>query len=64
MATKNPTTVPILAFGLPELSKSTGMSISYWRKRIAAGELRATRLGRRVVVLADEVQRYLDARIR
>jgi len=49
------------AYGLPELAESLGCSAAFLRLEGGRGKLRVTRLGRRVVVLAEDVEAYLAA---
>jgi excisionase family DNA binding protein len=47
-------------WGLSELAESLGVSIGFLRKEILCGNLRPTRLGTRVLVRDDEIERYLN----
>jgi len=47
------------AYGLPELAASLGCSAAFLRLEAARGRLPVTRLGRRVLVLAEDLERYL-----
>ncbi len=49
-----------LAWGLEELAKATGLSKSFLRLEIRREKLKVLRLGRRILVRADEVERYLS----
>ena len=49
-----------LAWGVGDISTSTGLSAGFLRKQIKAGKLRARRAGRRVLVLDRDLHRYLD----
>jgi hypothetical protein len=51
----------IRATGLQKLAPELGVSVGFLRLEISRGRLLPTRLGRRVVVTADEVRRYLAA---
>jgi hypothetical protein len=62
MMSKSLTKVEKLAYTLQELSSSTGLSVNFYRLEIERGHLRRTLLGRRVVVLKSEVERYLAVR--
>jgi excisionase family DNA binding protein len=48
-----------LGWTLEELAHSLSVSVPFLRLEIKRGRLRAAHLGRRVVVLDDEVRRYL-----
>jgi excisionase family DNA binding protein len=50
-----------LAYGLRESSEALAVSVPFLRLEIARGRLRAARLGRRVVIPATELARYLEA---
>jgi len=49
-----------LAWGLAEIAKHTGLSISFLRKEIRAGRLPIKRFGRRVLVLDADLNTYLS----
>lgn len=49
-----------LTFSLAALSSATDLSIRTLRRSIDAGELRASRIGRRILVKASDVNRFLD----
>jgi excisionase family DNA binding protein len=60
--TKNPLTSITdtkIAYSLPEAAKATSLSVSLLRKHIRTGELKATKIGRRRLILAVELERYL-----
>lgn len=48
-----------LAYSVKSLALALEVSEHFLRRKINAGELRATRLGRRVVIRSTEVERYL-----
>jgi excisionase family DNA binding protein len=48
-----------LGWTLEELAQSLSVSVPFLRLEIKRGRLRAAHLGRRVVLLDDEVRRYL-----
>jgi excisionase family DNA binding protein len=48
-----------LGWGISELAARTGTSIGLWRKEIKAGRLPAMKIGRRVVVLDEDLRQYL-----
>jgi hypothetical protein len=50
-----------LAYSLEELAGDIGVSVGFLRLEITRGQLVPTRLGRRVIVAAEEVRRYLAA---
>ncbi len=49
-----------LAYGLPELSQQTNLSQGFLRAEIRAGRLPVRRVGRRVLVLAEDWERYVE----
>jgi excisionase family DNA binding protein len=57
--TSIPKNVTRMAYGVHELAALLGNSTSFWRKQIRERRLRATRLGRRVVVTVDDLDAYL-----
>ena len=44
---------------IEEASKKTKMSVSWWRQKISAREIRFVRLGRRVFIPEDTIQKIL-----
>lgn len=48
-----------LAFGVPEVARAVGVSPGLIREEIARGRLGARRVGNRIVVLAEDLDRYL-----
>jgi excisionase family DNA binding protein len=48
-----------MAWSLPELSAALGLSIGFLRKEVRRGVLRTTRVGRRVIVLEADLQKFL-----
>ena len=50
-----------LAWGLEEFAAATDTSVSFIRLEIRRGKIHPARLGRRVVILDREAQRYLAA---
>ena len=50
-----------LAWLIEEAAESTGLSKGYFRKIIAAGELKATRAGRRVLIRDGDLREWLCA---
>lgn len=48
-----------LSFGLPEVAHMLGVSDRFLRDEAGRHRLRFTRLGRRVLITTDELQRYL-----
>jgi excisionase family DNA binding protein len=48
-----------LAWTLNEAAESTGLSKAFFRKIIAAGELRTTRAGKRVLILDSDLRAWL-----
>lgn len=51
---------PKLAYGINELSEATGFGRSTIYEQIAAGALRARKLGARTFVVADDVKSWLQ----
>ena len=52
-----------LAWLIEEAAESTGLSKGYFRKIIAAGELRTTRAGRRVLIRDSDLRDWLDRNV-
>ena len=50
---------PKLGWTLEELARSLSVSVPFLRLEVKRGRLKATHLGRRVVLLDGDVQRYL-----
>jgi excisionase family DNA binding protein len=50
---------PKLGWTLEELARSLSVSVPFLRLEVKRGRLKAAHLGRRVVLLDREVQRYL-----
>ena len=48
-----------LAYSLPEVANATTLSQSLLRKHIRTGALKATKIGRRTVILANDLATYL-----
>lgn len=48
-----------LAWAIEEAASSTGLSKAYFRKIIAAGELKITRAGRRVLIRDGDLREWL-----
>lgn len=53
-----------LAWAIEEAAESTGLSKAYFRKIIAAGELKTTRAGRRVLIRDSDLNAWLDSNVR
>lgn len=49
-----------LTLSLAELSSATDLSVRTLRRKIESGKLRASRIGQRILVRVDEVNRFLD----
>lgn len=49
-----------LSYGIKEAAESLGVSVSFLRLEITRKHLRPTRLGRRLVITAEELRRYLS----
>ena len=48
-----------LAYSLPEAANATTLSVSLLRKHIRTGALKATKIGRRTLILAQDLATYL-----
>lgn len=48
------------AYSIGEVSLQTSLSKGFLRKEVNAGRLKVRRFGRRVVVLADDLDLYLN----
>jgi hypothetical protein len=59
MSTRTSVTQDRLAWGVGDISLSTGLSAGFLRKQIKAGKLRARRAGRRILVLDRDLRTYL-----
>ncbi len=44
------------------LAQASGMTVAYWRKAIARGEIVARRAGGKVIVTDADFERWLDSR--
>jgi len=53
-----------LAWDIQEAASATGLSKAYFRKIIAAGELKTTRAGRRVLIRDSDLRAWLDQNVR
>lgn len=51
------------AWSVSEIAQATGVSIGFVRKQIHAGALSARKLGRRVVVLDEDLRAWLNTRV-
>jgi len=51
-----------LAFRVTEVAAMIGVSAAFVRLELARGNLNATRLGRRIVLMRTELERYLESR--
>jgi excisionase family DNA binding protein len=49
-----------MAWGLWEISQSTGLSLAFLRAEVRAGRLPVRRFGRRVLVKNEDLKAYLD----
>jgi len=52
-----------LAWAIDEAAQSTGVSKGYLRKIIAAGELKTTRAGRRVLIRDSDLREWLNRNV-
>jgi excisionase family DNA binding protein len=49
-----------MAWGLGEISESTGLSLGFLRGEVRAGRLPVRRFGRRVLVKTEDLEAYLE----
>lgn len=56
---ENQESVKKIAWGLSEIAESTGLSLGFLRNEVRRNALPVKRFGRRVLVLADDLQQYL-----
>lgn len=49
-----------IAWGLAEIAQSTGLSLAFLRNEVRRNALPVKRFGRRVLVLDDDLKRYLS----
>ena len=49
------------SFRIPEVAETTGLSEGMIKKKIREGELRATHVGRAVIILAEDLEAWLKA---
>src|SRR6266699_2911035 len=57
--TDHETSAARLAFRVTEAAALIGVSAAFVRLELARGNLKATRLGRRIVIMRTELERYL-----
>jgi len=50
------------AFTLAGCEGYAGMSVAFWKKRVADGTLPSFKIGKRRLVLVDDLDRFLDER--
>lgn len=48
-----------IGYSIKELAEMSGLSEGFWKKRIADGDVKATKFGRRTLILAKEFNRYV-----
>ena len=53
-------TKPRLSWALAEVSQLTGLSVGFLRNDVRSGRLPIRRFGRRIVVLDQDLEHYLD----
>ena len=56
------TDIPRLSYSLTEAAAATGISLATLHRKIATGELKGMKVGRRRVIPADELQRMTGAK--
>lgn len=49
-----------LARSIPEIAEATGLSIPFLRRKASEGDLRVRRIGRRVLVLEEDLRKFLE----
>ncbi len=49
-----------LAYSVKEISQLTSLSIDFLRNEISAGRLQGKRFGARVLILTEDLQKYLQ----
>ena len=54
-------TIQRIAWGLAEIAESTGLSLAFLRNEVRRNALPVKRFGRRVLVLDDDLRRYLSS---
>jgi excisionase family DNA binding protein len=52
-------TIQRIAWGLAEIAESTGLSLAFLRNEVRRKALPVKRFGRRVLVLEEDLRRYL-----
>jgi excisionase family DNA binding protein len=55
------TTTPKLAYSIPQAVEATSVGRSTLYGQIKEGHLKATRIGGRTVIMADELMRWLNS---
>jgi excisionase family DNA binding protein len=55
------TDIPRLSYSLTEAAAATGISLATLHRKIASGELKGVKVGRRRVIPADELRRLCGA---
>lgn len=59
----NATVTPKIAYSVEEISKQTTLSKAFLRNEIRAGHLKVQRFGRRVLILNEDLQAYLNREV-
>ena len=49
-----------IAYSVEEISEQTTLSKAFLRNEIRAGDLKARKIGRRVLILKDDLMNYLN----
>ena len=50
-----------MAYSVKEAAKTSNLSASFLRLEIKRGNLRVRRIGRRVLILSSDLQKYLES---
>jgi len=57
--TNNKESITKMAWGLAEIAASTGLSLGFLRNEVRRGALKATKFGRRTLILDQNFRNYL-----
>lgn len=53
--------LPRQSFTIVEVASATGLSVPFVRKELSAGHITGKKFGRRILILKEELTRYLEA---